>query len=134
MGMKQILVMMVAVVVLVGCGPSAEDRYIGKWKYDGLGEFTLTIVKDGTYTLNHKETSTSQSGTWEVKEKVGFLYIYSVNPAEFFSKQSRKEGVREAWVFFSSPDDESETMGLNFSISNGVREYFDGWGAWHRIK
>ena len=132
--MKQLL-LICAVVALVGCGPSAEDRYIGKWKYDGLGEFTLTIVKDGTYTLNHKETSTSQSGTWEVKEKVGFLYIYSVNPAQFWGQQSEKiEPPTADWVFLTPSDYESGWMALNFSISNGVRENLVGWGAWERIK
>ena len=122
--MKQIL-LICAVVALVGCGPSLEDKYIGEWKSYQLG-FTLTIIKDGTYT--YKDGSTSQSGNWEVKDKEGFLYVYSVYDSEAIEPRT------EDLVFYTSPDDESGTMGLNFRINNGVREQNYDLVVWDRVK
>ena len=64
MGMKQILVMMMA-VLLVGCGKAEEDKVVGTYERKKSGEtFTVAFLENGVFAGVNKK-----NGKWKLVGK-----------------------------------------------------------------
>lgn len=84
-GLLLVLILLVAVLVLTGCGNKGEDNtkkntIVGSWKYDGA-DYTYTFNEDGTGDYN--AAGTKMEFTYKTEDnKISILYTGNTAPFE----------------------------------------------------
>ena len=78
--MKKIIIIVIALIMLCGCGKKNDPTIIGKWTYeDGNYTYTFNEDKTGSYTFG----DITMNFTYSIEgDKISILYPESTEPFE----------------------------------------------------